>query len=157
MPRHSRTTASQPMTRSCFVEAVLDEMHVAFPLADVDRIVRAVAIHPVPQGGGCLLGTIDVAGELVSVYDMRRLLGLATRPLQPDDRIVLTRVPLRCGFVVDRVAGTAEPEQIDLSDAFALHAAGLRGVARTKDGVLLVQDLRRLLALERAVPIVAHA
>ena len=145
------------MQRSCFVEAVLDDMHVAFPLADVDRIVRAVAIHPVPQGGGCLLGTIDIAGELVSVYDMRRLLGLPTRPLRTDDRIVLTRAPLRCAFVVDHVAGTAEPAGIELSDAFALHAAGLRGVVRTNDGVVLIQDLRRLLALERAIPIAADA
>jgi purine-binding chemotaxis protein CheW len=145
------------MTRSCFVEAELDEMHVAFPLEDVDRVLRAVAIHSVPQGGGCLLGTMDVAGELVSVYDLRRLLGLPTRSLHPDDRIVLTRAPLRGGFVVDRVVGTAEPAHVELSDAFALHAAGLRGVARTDSGVLLIQDLKRLLAFERAVPIAAHA
>jgi hypothetical protein len=33
----------------------------------------------------------------------------------------------------------------------------VRGVARTADGLLLVQDLRRLLALERAIPIASHA
>jgi len=145
------------MTRSCFVEAVLDDMHVAFPLSDVDRVVRAVAVHPVPQGGGCLLGTIDVAGELVSLYEMRRLLGLTTRPLRTSDRIVLTRAPVRCGFVVDRVVGTAEPQSVELSSEFALHAAGLRGVARTSDGVLLIQDLKRLVALERAIPIAVDA
>jgi purine-binding chemotaxis protein CheW len=143
------------VTTSCFVEATLDEMHVAFPLADVDRVLRAVAVQPVPQGGACLLGTIDVAGELVSVYELRRLLGLPARALHPDDRIVLTRTPRRCGFVVDRVVGTAEPATIELADAFALHAAGLRGVARTRHGVLLIQDLKRLLAFEHAVPIVA--
>lgn len=131
-------------------------MHVAFPLDDVERVIRAVAVHAVPQGAGCLLGTIDVAGTLVSVYDMRRLLGLPTRPVQPSDRIVLARTPASCGFLVDAVGGTTEPESIELSEEFALRAAGLRGVARTADGVLLVQDLKRLLALERAVPIAAH-
>lgn len=145
------------MTTSCFVEAVLDAMHVAFPLREVDRVLRAAAVHPVPQGGGCLLGAIDLAGELVSVYDLRRLLGLPSRPLRASDRIVLTRAPARCGFVVDQVVGTAEPEEIELSGEFALHAAGVRGLARTRDGVLLVQDLKRLLALERAIPIAADA
>lgn len=132
-------------------------MHVAFPLHDVERVIRAVAVHAVPQGGGCLLGTITVAGALVSIYDLRRLLGLPTRAIQAGDRIVLTRQPARCGFVVDRVLGTAEPEALELAGEFSLHAAGLRGVARTGNGVLLVQDLKRLLALERAIPIAAHA
>jgi purine-binding chemotaxis protein CheW len=145
------------MTRSCFVEAVLASMHLAFPLEDVDRIVRAVAVNPVPQGGNCLLGTITVAGELVPVYDLRRLLGLAPRPIAPGDRILLMRAPLRCAFVVDRVLGTAEPAALELAGSFALHAAGVRGVVRTGKGVLLVQDLKRLLALERAIPIAAHA
>lgn len=144
------------MTRSWFLEAVVDHLHVAFPLDDVERVIRAVAVHPIPQAAGCLLGTIDLAGTLVSVYDMRRLLGLPTRPMQPSDRIVLTRTPASCGLVVDAVGGTTEPESIELSDEFALRAAGLRGVARTSAGVLLVQDLKRLLALERAIPIAAH-
>lgn len=135
---------------------MVDHLHVAFPLDDVERVIRAAAVHAVPQGAGCLLGTIHLAGALVSVYDMRRLLGLPTRAMQPADRIVLTRTPASCGFLVDAVGGTTEPESIDLSDAFALRAAGLRGVARTSTGVLLIQDLRRLLALERAIPIAVH-
>lgn len=132
-------------------------MHVAFRLQDVERVVRAVAPHPAPRGAGCLLGTIIVAGELVSLYDMRRLLALPSRPIQLDDRIVLTRAPERTGFLVDAVVGTAGPASLELAGEFGLHAAGLRGVARMSDGVLLVQDMKRLLALDRAIPIAAHA
>jgi len=139
------------------VEAVLDHMHLAFPLRDVDRILRAVAVHPVPRGAGCLLGAIDIAGELVSVFDLRRMFGLPDRPLRPADRMILLRPPVRCAFVVDAVLGAVAAHGLELADEFALHAAGVRGVARTRDGVLLVQDVRRLLALERAIPIAAHA
>lgn len=127
-------------------------MRVAFPLDQVERIIRAVAIAPVPGATRCLHGVIDVAGDMLPVYDLRRLLGLRGGPLRPQDRIVLTRAP-RCGLVVDGVAGTVEPEAVQLSDDFALRAAGLRGVTRGRDGLLLVHDLRRLLALERAIPI----
>lgn len=148
------------MTRmNACVEAVLDAIHVALPLQAVERVVRAVAVHPAPAQAGCLLGAIDVAGELVPVYDLRKLLGLPARglPLHLSDRIVLLRSPHRCGLVVDAVRGVVEPGALALSGEFSLQAAGLRGVARGAEGVLLVQDLQRLLAFERAVPMVAHA
>jgi chemotaxis signal transduction protein len=145
-------------TNSC-VEAVIDTMQVALPLQDVERVIRAVAVNPAPLQAGCLIGTIDIRGELVPLYDLRKLLGAAPRglPLHLSDRIVLLRSPHRCGLVVDAVPGTVEAGTLELSDEFSLQAAGLRGVARTADGVLLVQDLRRLLAFERAVPMFAHA
>jgi purine-binding chemotaxis protein CheW len=140
------------------VEAILDTLRIALPLHLVDRVLRAVDVHPAPAGGGCLLGAVDVAGELVPVYELRKLLGLPPRglPLRLDDRIVLVRAPLRCGLVVDAVAGTVDAQGLALGGEFSLQAGGVRGVARGPEGVLLVQDLRRLLALERAIPIVAH-
>jgi chemotaxis signal transduction protein len=144
---------------NALVEAVLDTLHVALPLQAVERVVRAVEVNPAPVQAGCLIGTIDVNGELVPLYDLRKLLGAAPRglPLHLSDRIVLLRSPRRCGLVVDAVAGTVEAGTLELSGEFSLQAAGVRGVARTADGVLLVQDLRRLLAFERAVPMFAHA
>lgn len=143
--------------KSCFLQAVLEETRIALPVEAVDRVVRAVQVEQVPGGTGCLLGAIDVAGELVPVFAMRRLLGLPGQPLRADDRIVLTRGPLRCGLVVDDVGTTVELDALELTGEYGLHAAGLRGVARGPDGLLLVHDLRRLLALERAIPITAHA
>jgi chemotaxis signal transduction protein len=113
------------MRTTTFVEAVLDPVRVGVPLQDIDRVVRAVAVQVVPGAPGCLLGAIDVAGEWVSVYDTRTLLGLPSRALRASDRIVLTRA--HCGLVVDEVLGTVEPEPVDLVDRVALHAAGLRG------------------------------
>jgi len=139
------------------VEVLLEAKRVAFALHDVERIVRAVAVHPVPGAPGCRLGAIDVAGELLSVYDTRRLLGLPSRPLAATDRIVLIRAPVRCGLVVDEVLRTVEVDAPERADRLAMHAAGVRGVARTADGLLLVQDLKLLLALERAIPIASHA
>jgi purine-binding chemotaxis protein CheW len=143
-------------TTGHLLEVLLDSTRVGFPLECIDRVLRAVAVHEVPAPGTCLLGAIDLAGELVSVYDMRKLLGLPSRPLRAADRMVLTRAPARCALLVDEVLGTVCPESLELSAEFGVHAAGLRGVARTGDRVLLVHDLRRLLALERALPLAGH-
>jgi purine-binding chemotaxis protein CheW len=143
------------MRTTSYVEAVLDPVRVGVPLQAIARVVRAVAVQAVPGAPGCLLGAIEVAGEWISVYDTRTLLGLPSRPLRASDRIVLTRE--RCGLLVDEVLGTVEAPPVELADRVALQAAGVRGVARGGGGLLLVQDLRRLLALQRAIPIHADA
>jgi len=142
-------------TTSHLLQALLDATRIAFPLECVDRVLRAVRVHEVPGGTHCLLGAVDVAGELVCLYDTRRLLGMSTQAarVRADDRMVLMRGPVRCALLVDDVLGTVAAGPIELTGEFGLHAAGLRGVARADDGVLLVHDVRRLLALERAVPI----
>lgn len=140
---------------SCLLETLLEATRVALPVEAVDRVVRAVQVQAVAAGAGCLLGAIDVAGEILPVYDLRRLLGLPGRPVRATDRFVLTRAPLRCALRVDAVLGTIEAPGIELSGEFGLHAAGLRGVTRGDDGLLLVHDVRRLLALQHAVPIEA--
>ena len=132
-------------------------MFVAFPLHAIERVIRAVAVQAVPAAGGCLLGTIDVAGELVPVYDTRKLLGLRSRALRAADRILLARSPERCGFLVDAVLGTVQPDAVELAGSASLRSAGLRGVARGSAGMLLVQDLRRMLAFERTVRIASDA
>ena len=141
------------MRRTIYLEASLDAMRIGFALHDVERVIRATAVRAVPAAGGCLLGTIAIAGELVAIYDTRKLFGLPVRPLRASDRFLLARTPRPCGFVVDEVLGTVEPEAIALADSATLRSAGLRGVARGHDGLLLVQHLDQLLALERAVPI----
>ena len=137
---------------------MVDGMALALPLACVERVVRAVAVQPVPAAGGCLLGTLDVGGELRPLYDTRKLLGLPARAPHPDDRMVLVGAPVRCALLVDdvREPGDAGPT-IVASDSSTLRAAGLRGIAAGADGALLLQDMERLLALERIVPLADHA
>jgi len=141
------------MKKSSYVGVLVEAMQIAFPLREVERVVRAVAVHPVPRTGGCLLGTIDVAGDLLPLYDLRRMFGVPSRPLQADDRMLLLRAPVRCALLVDGVTGTVEADAPSLTGEFGLHAAGLRGVVRTDEGVLLVHEPRLLLAMEHAMPL----
>jgi purine-binding chemotaxis protein CheW len=138
--------------------AIVDGMALALPLAGVERVIRAAAVQPVPAAGGCLLGTLDIGGELRPVYDTRKLLGVPTRPLHPDDRMVLVRAPVRCALLVDDVRGPDDAsDAVIAADSSTLRAAGLRGIAEGPDGALLLQDMERLLALERVVPLADHA
>ena len=145
------------MRKACFIQVGLGGVRVAFPLADIDRVLRAVAVSPVAGAPDCVLGLVEIAGEAVRVYDMRSLLGLPPRAVQPADRMVLTQGPARLAFIVDEVFGLADAEPVEPIPSFALQAAGVQGVARTADDMLVVHDLKRFLALERAILLQQHA
>lgn len=134
-----------------------DEVRVAFPLHDIDRVIRTVAVTPVAGAPACLLGIVDIAGETVPVYDMRRLLGLRERSMQPSDRMVLTREPCRFAFTADEVLGILDEEPAAPPAAFSFDAAGVRGVATTGGRMTLVHDLKRFMAPERAISLQRHA
>lgn len=131
-------------------------MRVGFPLHDIDHAIRAVLPRPVPGSPGCLLGTINVAGEPLALFDTRKLLGLPQRPLRSTDRILLARAAARCAFLVDDVIGLLAPRAIAHADSLSLRAVGLRGVACDEHGTVLLRDLRRVLSLERAIAVAVH-
>lgn len=154
-----------PKTQGCiertervsFIQVGFDGVRVAFPLQDIDRVLRAVAVAPVPGASACVLGLVNVAGEAVPTYDMRTLLGLPRRQVQPADRMVLTKGRGRFAFMADSVLGVVDAEAAVPSCAFSLGAAGVRGVARTAGDLVVVHDLKRFMALERAIALRQHA
>jgi chemotaxis signal transduction protein len=141
-----------------FVEVRLEDVRIGIPLRNVDRILPAAAVTPVPGAGACLLGMLDLHGTPVPVYDTRRLLGLPARPLAPDDRFVLTRAgaqPPRV-FVADAVIGTFDCDEALPLDSFSARASGVRGIASRADGMVFLQDLAQFTLFEGAIPIKAH-
>jgi chemotaxis signal transduction protein len=101
---------------------------------------------------------LNLHGEPTPVYDTRRLLGLATRPLQPRDRLLLTRNGGgRQAFAVDDVLGTLECDQLREPGSFSARAAGVRGIIAGHDGIVFVHNLDQFLHLERAIRVDVHA
>jgi purine-binding chemotaxis protein CheW len=49
----------------------------ALPLAGVRRVVKALAVHPLPGAAPELLGLAEYAGEPLAVVDLARLVGAA--------------------------------------------------------------------------------
>lgn len=139
------------------VEATLDNLRVAFPLREVQRVIRAVATTPVPGANACLMGMVDVHGLVVPVFDTRVLLGLPARGAQPCDHFILFAGPRPRAFLVDEVGDVFDGELPAPPRSFAADASGLRGVVRREDGVVLVHDMKRFMAFDEAIALASHA
>ena len=116
---------------------------VALPAAAVREIVRAVAITPLPSAPRIIEGAVNVRGVIVPVVDLRQRLGLAAKPLDPDEFLVLLVAGARLlGIRVDDVDDLVDVEAGQLGDPEALSPSlrGLAGLAARPDGALVIYD-----------------
>jgi purine-binding chemotaxis protein CheW len=121
----------------------LGDVTIGLPAAAVREIVRAVAITPLPGAPSIVEGAVNVRGQIVPVLDVRRRLALPSRPLSPDEFLVLLQIGARvCAMRVDDVDDLVEVPSGELESSGALSPAlaGLAGVSARADGVLVIYD-----------------
>ena len=126
----------------------LDEQRYALRLTDVDRIVRAAAITPLPKAPEVVLGVLDLHGQVIPVINLRRRFRLPERPLRVSDQFVIAQAKLRTvALVVDSAEGVLEGggEAVTPPEQILAGIGHLEGVTRTEDGLVLIHDLATLL------------
>lgn len=130
---------------------VLDDLRLALPLSAVERVVRAVEVTPVPQAPPTVLGVINVHGQVVPVVDLRKLLGLPGREVEPSDHLIIAHIAGRpMALLVDGVQGVMESSAQDFAAAEQVlpRPGAMQGVLKTAAGVVPVCDIERFLSLE---------
>jgi purine-binding chemotaxis protein CheW len=139
---------------------VLDGQRFALPLREVTEVVRAVAMHVLPNAPSIVEGIIDVRGEVVPVLDLRARFGLAKKALAPADQLVLARAAERRVAVrVDTAQAVMRLPVLRMEAALNLPRGveHIAGVASLPDGLVLMHDLAAFLTeaeslqLERAL------
>jgi purine-binding chemotaxis protein CheW len=129
----------------------LDDWRYALELSTVERVYRAVAVTPLPGAPDIVQGIVNVRGVVLPVVDTRRRFRLPEKNLTPDDLLIITHSTGRLvALVVDDVTGVIECAEKDITSASAI-VPGMEyveGVARLKDGMILIHDLARFLSLE---------
>jgi len=129
----------------------LDGRVLALPLAAVERVVRAVAVTPLPDAPDTLLGVIDVQGQVLPVFDLRKHFdaGAEPRAVQLNDRFIIARagektIVLRADDVIG-LEHRAQNEIEATTEVFS-SAAFVTGVLQREGELVLVCDPKRLLA-----------
>ena len=128
----------------------LDEQHFALSLSAVERVVRAVAVTPLPKAPAGVLGVINVAGAIAPVFDFRSRFGLAARALRASDHFILARSGGRLVAVLaDSVRTVAAESSLPLDPGEILpghHACA--GVIKLAGEIVFIHDLDSFLTSE---------
>jgi purine-binding chemotaxis protein CheW len=127
-----------------------DQVH-AVPLLQIDKVVQAVAITRLPDPPLGIKGVIDVQGTIVPVIDAHAKAGQPSQEIALDDRLLLGRSHGRLvALQVDEVLGVMilSQDQLIRSGDFLPSMAGLEGVIKGPDGLILVHDLDAMLTVD---------
>jgi purine-binding chemotaxis protein CheW len=134
-----------------FAVFLLDDQRYALPLTVVERIVRAAEVTPIPKAPAIVLGVIDVEGQVLPVLNVRRRFHLPERDISPNDQFLIARSKRRTlVLVIDEAQGVIEVPALEIVGVGEI-APGLeqiRGVAKLRDGLVLIYDLDEFLSLD---------
>jgi purine-binding chemotaxis protein CheW len=92
-----------------YIAVLLGEKEVAFRVIDIEAILDVPRITPVPGLPDYILGICNVRGEITSVVDVRKILGInaqrqKTRRERAAEKMIILRGELySVGFIVDSV------------------------------------------------------
>ncbi len=129
----------------------LDDQQYTLPLPNVERVVPAAYVTPLPKAPGIVIGIINVQGQVIPVINLRRRFQLPERTLDPADQFIIAHTPRRTvALTVDRVIGV-----IDISKQAIVHRADIlpsiehvTGAVKQEDGVILIHDLEACLSFD---------
>lgn len=133
------------------VQFRLDDRLFALPLGRVDRVLRVVAWTEVPGAPETVLGVIDVGGTLVTLINLRARMRLPEREVDVDDQLILAHSKQRTvALLVDEVVGVEEIDANALTpmEGFVEGFPIIDGLIQCPDGIVLLQDLDRVLSPE---------
>lgn len=129
----------------------LEGRRYALDLPRVSRVVRAVAVTPLPGAPAIVSGLIDLGGAVVPVVNLRERFNLPARPVQLTDQFVIASTGRRTvALRVDASHGVIDgaPEAIVPGDGILPGLGLVDGAVKRPDGLILIHDLGRLLSLD---------
>jgi purine-binding chemotaxis protein CheW len=131
----------------------LDDGWYALRLAAVQRVVRAVEVTPLPKAPVIVLGVINVQGQIIPVFNLRKRFSLEQREIEPSNQFIIATTRTRVvALVVDAVVGVIERiEKEILAPASILSDLEyVEGVTKFADGIVFIHDLGGFLSLDEA-------
>lgn len=129
----------------------LGNQRYALPLVAVDRVLRMVAITPLPKAPDIVLGLVNIQGRVIPVINMLRRFGMPEREIALSDQLVVAHTARRpVALVADTVLDVvACPAQGRIAAAeVAPGIEYVEGVIKLEDGLVLIHDLDKFLSLE---------
>ncbi len=156
-PVNSNHTAASPVTEPFtpedqFVIFSLDRNDFALPAGIVERIIRSINITGVPGMQENVLGVINLHGQAIPVFDIRKIFNLPSGEIKLSDLFILVCISGRTiSIVADSVKGiTSRKDQkiIPAGEIFPGMEKILEGLIFFEDGMILIYEPEKLFTLQ---------
>ncbi len=124
------------------VEFLLESDLYAFNLFEVKEVVEYVRITKLPNTSACIKGIIDLRGEITTIIDIKRILGISSKKGSSANKLTDSRIIVldnritrsKIGVIVDDVlaVSTYQKSQIDKSMQSGGEKEQITGIIKKK-------------------------
>jgi purine-binding chemotaxis protein CheW len=134
--------------RQQFCTFFIDRQYFAVPVQQVQEVIRSLEMTSVPLVPSVLRGLINLRGQIVVAFDLRRRLGFADRPEDQKPMNVVVRADGETlSLLVDEIGDVIEVDEDCAEHPPETLRAGMRellqGVYKLDGRLLLVLDTER--------------
>ena len=129
----------------------IGEQEFAVGVDAVERVVRAVAVSPLPEAPRGVRGVINLQGRIVPVFDIWARCGAPERDLRESDHLIVAHTHWRMvALLVDSVIGVVPRVDARITPAAEIlpDLQSFTGVMKLDGGLVLVHDLEKFLSIE---------
>lgn len=144
-----------------WVSFELDGQLFGLDVLEVQEVLRVPDITPTTGAPACVLGVINLRGNIVTVLDLRRRFGLPEAAPTPNSRVIILDLkPQQVGLAVDRVGEIMPVADSDVEAPPVMAAEPSLPVRKVlaRNGALIFQiDTAHLLLQPNAVEQDLHA
>jgi purine-binding chemotaxis protein CheW len=130
---------------------IIDNQQFAFNLTSIERVISAVEITPLPNMTHHIMGLINMHGQMISVFNLRVILGLSNRDIDPEDQFMICKTRDKTvALWVDNVQEIIFFEDLkfeSIPDNFP-QMASIDRVIKIKGRITLMYDIDKLLPFE---------
>lgn len=134
-----------------YLTFILDDYRYGLNLSNVHRILRVVEVTPLPKAPEFVLGVINVQGQVIPVFNIRKRFRLREREINLGDQLIIAQTSRRrVALLADAVSGVVERSEGEIipADRILPGMEYVEGVAKLEDGMALIHDLDRFLSIE---------
>jgi purine-binding chemotaxis protein CheW len=150
MAKNERVAA--PVKSRSVVTFFLGKEECGVPITGVHQIIRDVPITRVPNVSPHVEGVLNLRGVVVPIIDLKHVLGLGTRSLGDEHRLIIMDHRNRMvGFSADRVGGVFQFDESLMQaapDVVLARVSGrfVRGVVRRGESIVILLDFQEVLS-----------
>lgn len=132
-----------------YVTVLIGDERWALPIADVSEILPRPKVTPFPGDKPCLVGVMNLRGELLAVIDLARYLGIHEMGI--DDYVVVVQMSgVRMALLIDSITNISGVSRDSVKAAISSadgEASGMvLGEILVEGHVVSILDTQRLLA-----------
>lgn len=133
----------------------LNEYEYGLDIAEVNTVEKDVVIKKLANSPDNVKGKINLRGNNIPVYSLRRKFGFENKKQDKNTRYLVATVNgIEIAFEVDNVKGIMDIETSDIFDLPPVISCNdtsyIKSIAKVGDGLILLLDINYLLSNEEA-------